>query len=57
MSGFLSKPYRDGNNDFLIVINTREPKTEVKSLDSKVESVNVSTATSYGWAVRVNISK
>ena len=48
---------RDGKSDFLIAINTREPKTEVKPLDNRVESVNVSTATSYGWAVRVNISR
>jgi len=48
---------RDGTKYFLIAINTKEPKTEIKPLDKKVESLNVSTATSYGWAVRVNISR
>jgi hypothetical protein len=48
---------RDGSNDFLININTKIPETEVKSLGNKVEDINVSTATSYGWAVRVNISR
>jgi hypothetical protein len=48
---------RDGTKDFLIAINTKEPKTEIKPLDKKVESLNVSTATSYGWAARVNISR
>ena len=48
---------RDGSNDFLISINTRTPGTEITPIDNKVEGINVSTATSYGWAVRVNISK
>lgn len=48
---------KDGKNDFLIAINTKEPKTEIRLLDKKVESLNVSTATSYGWAVRINISR
>jgi hypothetical protein len=48
---------RDGKSDFLIAINTMESKTEIKPLDRRVESVNVSTATSYGWAVRINLKK
>jgi hypothetical protein len=46
---------RDGKTDFVIVINTRESKTSIERLDRRVESVNVSTATSYGWAVRINL--
>jgi hypothetical protein len=48
---------RDGKSDFMIAINTMESKTEIKPLDRRVESVNVSTATSYGWAVRINLKK
>ena len=47
----------NGNSDFLITINTEKPETEFHPLDKKVEDINVSTATSYGWAVRVNISR
>jgi hypothetical protein len=48
---------RDGVSDFVIDINTRESKTGFDPLDRRVESVNVSTATSYGWAVRINLIK
>lgn len=47
----------NGNGDFLITINTEKPETAVQPLDKKVEDINVSTATSYGWAVRINISR
>jgi hypothetical protein len=48
---------RDGKSDFAIVINTRELKTGIEPLDRSVESVRVSTATSYGWAARINLIK
>lgn len=48
---------RNGKNDFHITINTITSETDIQAMDEKVESLNVSTATSYGWAVRVNISK
>lgn len=48
---------RDGNNDFSITINTDMPETNIQPLNYKVESLNISTQTSFGWAVRVNISK
>lgn len=48
---------RDGNNDFTITISTDKPETNIQPLNYKVESLNVSTETSFGWVVRVNISK
>lgn len=48
---------RDREDDFIITINSTEPETEIHPLDKKVENINVSTATSYEWAVRVNISR
>lgn len=48
---------RDGKNDFYISINTKTPETVLLPINDKVESLNVSTATSYGWAVRVNMLK
>jgi hypothetical protein len=58
--GFISDTIdfdKDGKSDLVIVINTRESKTGIEPLDRRVESVNVSTATSYGWAVRINLIK
>lgn len=48
---------KDGKPDFVIAINTRESKTGIEPLDRRVESVNVSTATSYGWSARINLIK
>lgn len=45
----------DSRPDFYVIINTRIPKTEIRALSPLVEEVNVSTATSYGWALRVNL--
>jgi hypothetical protein len=47
----------DGIPDFYILIDTKAPKTELSSLNKKVKDVRISTNTSYGWAVRVNIAK
>jgi hypothetical protein len=47
----------DGIPDFCIMINRKEFKTEMNPLNSKVIKVNVSTPTSYGWAVRVDLEK
>jgi len=47
----------DGNPDFYILIDTKTQKSELTSFSTKVEDVMVSTATSYGWAVRINITK
>ncbi len=48
---------QDSNPDFLITIGSGSSDTEIKPLSRKVQDINVSTATSYGWAVRVNIEK
>jgi hypothetical protein len=43
--------------DFYININTREPDTKITSMNPEVGDVNISTSTSYGWAVRVSLKK
>ncbi|MCU0377443.1 MAG: hypothetical protein MUC78_04220 [Bacteroidales bacterium] len=48
---------RDGCNDFRVTIDTKTPETDIEPLHNKVGSLNVSTSTSYGWTLRVNISK
>lgn len=48
---------RDNNPDFIITVNSISSDTEIQSLNKQVKDINVSTPTSYGWAVRVNIEK
>jgi len=48
---------RDSNPDFIITVNSASNKTEIQSLSRQVKDIKVSTPTSYGWAVRVNIEK
>lgn len=45
----------DGKKDFFILVNRKESKTDLKSFDSRVTNVLISTSTSYGWAVRVGL--
>jgi hypothetical protein len=47
----------DGIQDFYILIDTKTQKTEMRSFNTKAKDIMVSTATSYGWAVRINITK
>jgi hypothetical protein len=47
----------DSIPDFLIRINTKEPDTRLEPLTGNVTGVNISTPTSYGWAVRINLKK
>jgi hypothetical protein len=47
----------DGNKDFYISINRQESKTLLDQFNKKVRNVDISTKTSYGWAVRVGLSK
>ena len=47
----------DGHPDFCVCINTVTAKTETVSLNMKTGEALVSTATSYGWAVRVKVKK
>jgi len=43
--------------DFVITIDRIKPVTSINAVNSKVLDVGVSTPTSYGWAVRVNLRK
>lgn len=47
----------DGYKDFCIFIDRKNSKTVLNSLNRKVKGVAISTPTSYGWAVRVGLSK
>jgi len=47
----------DGKKDFSILINTKLSKTDLKSFDSHVKDIVISTPTSYGWSVRVGLLK
>jgi hypothetical protein len=48
---------RDNNPDFKIAIDRINTKTTLDALNKKVIGVAVSTPTSYGWAVRVEVMK
>jgi hypothetical protein len=43
--------------DFTIKINSNSSETLLKPMSDKVKSINVSTPTSYGWAIRVNLKR
>jgi hypothetical protein len=43
--------------DFCIRIDKSNSKTILEPLNSRVKKIDVSTPVSYGWAVRVNLSK
>lgn len=47
----------DSKKDFIIFIDRKNSKTALDPLNSKVKGVAISTATSYGWAVRVGLIK
>jgi hypothetical protein len=47
----------DGKTDFCIHISKSQPKTEMEPVSGKVGKVLVSTPTSYGWVVRVEVVK
>ena len=47
----------DGYKDFCIFIDRKNSKTVLNPLNRKVKGVAISTPTSYGWAVRVELSK
>jgi hypothetical protein len=48
---------RDGRMDFFLSVDRKNQKTELHPLNSKTGKVLNSTPTSYGWAVRVGLSK
>jgi len=47
----------DGSKDFSILINRKLSKTDLKSFNSQVKDIVISTPTSYGWAVRIGLQK
>ncbi len=47
----------DGINDFCISIDRQSEKTLLDPITSNVNDVLISTQTSYGWAVRIGLSK
>jgi hypothetical protein len=47
----------DSRADFRILIIRSQNKTEIDSFSSRVGGVIISTPTSYGWAVRVEVRK
>lgn len=47
----------DGYSDFSVIINRKESKTELASFSPLVKKIGVSTQTSYGWAIRVELKK
>jgi len=47
----------DGIPDFCILVDKLNSKTELNSLNSNVKNISISTSTSYGWAVRVELQK
>jgi hypothetical protein len=47
----------DKIQDFSLRINSKNSETELHPFNSKVGKVGISTRTSYGWAIRVNLLK
>jgi hypothetical protein len=47
----------DQQADFLIRINRGATRTEITSFNGKAGDIRISTQTSYGWAIRVNVKK
>jgi hypothetical protein len=47
----------DGNNDFIIFVDRKNSKTVLNTVNVKVKRVDISTSTSYGWAVRIGLLK
>ena len=47
----------DNNPDFRISVDKLNSRTSLDAFDIKVKNVTISTPTSYGWAVRVELIK
>lgn len=47
----------DNNKDFAIRISRKSLETILLPFNNKIKDVGISTPTSYGWAVRVNLKK
>jgi hypothetical protein len=48
---------QDGNKDFYILIDRKKSKTVLDPFSKKIKGVDISTPTSYGWAVRIGLLK
>jgi len=47
----------DKEPDFTIFVDRNLSKTVLNPMKSNVKDINISSSTSYGWAVRVNLKK
>jgi hypothetical protein len=47
----------DGIKDFCIMIDRKDSKSELTARNSKVKKIGISTQTSFGWSVRVDLEK
>jgi hypothetical protein len=47
----------DGVPDFAVEIDKAKPETELFAMNSEVVKVRTSTSTSYGWVIRVDLTK
>jgi hypothetical protein len=47
----------DTKMDFCILVNRKESKTDLEIFSPEVRRVDISTPTSYGWAVRIGLLK
>lgn len=47
----------DRQNDFAVQIDTITSKSTIIPMNPKVKGINISTKTSYGWAIRVGLIK
>ena len=47
----------DGKKDFCIEVNSTNSESGLEVYNDKVKKIIISTPTSYGWAVRVGLSK
>jgi hypothetical protein len=47
----------DGISDFIVEVDRNRMKTQLMPLNPRVQKMEISTQTSYGWTVRVGIKK
>jgi hypothetical protein len=47
----------DGIKDFSVLIDRKNSKTDLMTVNRLVEKIEMSTPTSYGWSVRVGLKK
>jgi len=48
---------KDGVLDFSVLVNRENSKTDLVAINKMVEKIEISIPTSYGWSVRVGLSK